>query len=304
MRMNDLTLPAEIQTMEDALRYITSMLVREQVHCEQGFSDPWDEALALLSAVVALPVEWFSPVMRAALTASEKKALATLLHQRVVDRVPMAYLTGHIVFAGLPLEVTPDVLIPRSPLAEWIEKGFSPWADIDTFSRVADIGTGSGALALAMAFHWELQVDAVDISKAALKVAKRNIKELGLEDWVHAIHGDALSALPKKARYDAILSNPPYVKREHYEALPPEYHAEPQVALVAADDGLAMIESLIRGAANHLQPHGLLVLEVGEAQDLLEARYPDAPWVWLDCERGGEGIVLIDAKSLEYFHER
>jgi ribosomal protein L3 glutamine methyltransferase len=223
-----------------------------------------------------------------------------LLRRRIDERLPAAYLTGQARFAGLPFQVNADVLVPRSPIAELLERGFEPWVEADAIGRVLDLCTGSGCIALAAAYYlpWA-EVDATDLSEKALKVAEQNRQILGLQDRVHLYQADLYDALPSHSRYDVIVSNPPYVSRAEYDSLPAEYHREPVLGLEAADEGLEIAVRILRQAAEFLIPGGIIIIEVGNSAEALERRYPDVPFLWLDFERGGEGVFMLTREQLE-----
>jgi ribosomal protein L3 glutamine methyltransferase len=220
--------------------------------------------------------------------------------RRVRDRRPLAYLLGEAWFAGLRFFVDDGVLIPRSPLAELIESGFAPWADLSRGGRVLDVGTGSGCLAVAAAYHCPgIVVDATDVSAAALAVAARNVERYGLSERVRLHEADLFPATPD--RYGVIMSNPPYVPDGVVATLPPEYAHEPVLALAGGATGLEPTERLMRAARQRLEPDGVLIVEVGAEAETLMTQHPRLPAVWLEFERGGEGVFVLTARQLEEY---
>jgi ribosomal protein L3 glutamine methyltransferase len=206
-------------------------------------------------------------------------------------------------FAGLNFFVDERVLIPRSPIAELLEDEFRPWVEESNVNSVLDLCTGSGCIAISAAFAFpQAQVDAVDINKDALEVAKINVKRFGLEENVHLIQSDLFKALSGK-RYDIIISNPPYVSKTEYDALPAEYNHEPKQALLCGDDGLGVIRTILSQSENLLTSNGILVVEAGFSQDKLETEFPGIPFTWLQFERGGEGVFLLTAEELREFKD-
>jgi len=288
----------ELASALDLVRWGASRFAEHGLVFGHGTDNALDEARALVLHALHLPPDTPEALLAARLTRAEREACVALLRRRIVERRPAPYLTGEAWFAGLRFVVDERVLVPRSPLAEWIERGFAPWLDPERVRRVLDLGTGSGALAVACACAFpDAEVDAVERSRAALEVAARNVREHGLAGRVHLIESDLYAALAGR-RYELIISNPPYVGAERMAALPPEYRHEPAAALAAGSDGLECLRRIIDGAPAHLAGDGVLVLEVGVAREALERAYPALEVVWLDLERGGENCCLIGAAAL------
>ncbi|MBK6451044.1 MAG: 50S ribosomal protein L3 N(5)-glutamine methyltransferase [Proteobacteria bacterium] len=221
-----------------------------------------------------------------------------LFAERLCRRVPVAYLMGRMWFAGLEFEVDPRVIVPRSPFAELIARGFAPWVDPARVLRVVDLGTGSGCIAIACALQFpQARVDAVDLSPAALEVAARNVQRHGAGARVRLHLGDAFEPLGD-AVYDLIVSNPPYVSDAEMAALPREYLHEPDMALRAGSDGLDVVRRILRDADTHLAPGGVLLVEVGDSEERLQQAYPGVPFLWLEFEHGGGGVFLLTKDDL------
>lgn len=287
------------ETIEGAIRRIAAQFGAAGLTFGHGTDNAIDDAAHLVLSVLRLPPEVPDAVLETVLNDAERAAIDALAGRRLRERLPTAYLTGVSWFCGLRFEVDERVLVPRSPIAELIEEGFEPWLRPDNPpERILDIGTGSGCIAVACALRFpHAEVDAVDVSPAALDVAGRNIAWHGVGDRVRAIRSDVYDALEGR-RYDLIVSNPPYVEEAEMEQLPPEYGHEPALGLVAGPSGLDVVIRILRGARAHLRSEGVLVVEVGNARDALERLYPRVPFVWLEFARGGEGVFQIAAEDL------
>ena len=289
------TVVEELVTLRDVLRWATSQFNAAELFYGHGNVDAFNDALQLILHSLHLPATEFPELFAdARLTLAEKQAIAVLIERRVVDRMPVPYLTHEAWFAGLPFYVDERVLIPRSPFAELIQDNFMPWlVEPESVSKILDLCTGGGCIAIACAEAFpDAQVDAVDLSADALDVANINIEKHGLSDQVHAIQSDLWAALEGK-RYDLIVSNPPYVGEDEMATLPAEYRHEPVSALEASDNGLALVEIILLRAAEFLSPEGLLFVEVGNSDYAVMEKWPNIEFVWLDFELGGHGVFML-----------
>ena len=274
-------------------------LKRAGVFFGHGTDNAWDEAAALVLHALRLPHTGDAALYRRRVGGAAQRTVQELLGRRVRERIPAAYLTGVTWFAGVRLAVDSRVLVPRSPIAELIERRFAPWIDAVRVRRVLDMGTGSGCIAIACAkFLPRARVDAVDISDAALEVAGENVRRHRLMRRVRLIRSDHFRALAG-ATYDIIVANPPYVGARELKGLPVEYRHEPRVALAAGTTGLDSVRIILREAAWHLRPAGLLVVEVGNTESAVRRAWPDLPFVWLEFARGGGGVFLLTREQLQ-----
>ncbi|MGD8955759.1 MAG: 50S ribosomal protein L3 N(5)-glutamine methyltransferase [Chromatiaceae bacterium] len=290
--------PNELISMRDWVRWGASCFSAAELSFGHGTQSALDDALALVLHALHLDHTLPADYLAARVTSAEAERIVQLFETRVEQRVPVAYLIGEARFAGLDFFVDENVLIPRSPIAELIEEGFAPWLEPDQVTSVLDLCCGSGCIGIACAYAFpQALVDVSDISPAALEVAARNIERHRLEDRVRALRADVYDGLDGE-RYDLIVSNPPYVSSAEMATLPAEYRHEPPLALAAGEDGMDIVTQILAGATDYLRPGGILVVEVGASADLLMARYPDVPFLWLDFERGGDGVFLLTAEQL------
>jgi ribosomal protein L3 glutamine methyltransferase len=291
--------PDGLITIQDFVRWGASRFNAAGLHFGHGTDNAIDEAVQLVLGAVSLDPGLPASFRDCRLTPAERVRVTDMIERRVVERTPAAYLTGRSWFAGLELVVTPEVLVPRSPIAELIEAGFEPWIDDESVRRVLDLCCGSGCIGVAVAVHLpDVDVDLVDISTAALDVARRNVARHGVEDRARVVASDLFDALSDE-RYDVIVSNPPYVSRSELESLPREYRNEPELGLLGGEDGLDVVVRILADAANHLTEDGVLIVEVGNAAAELERRLPGVPFTWLEFERGGEGVLLLTREQLD-----
>ena len=270
---------------------------RAGLYYGHGTDNALDEAAFLVLHALALPPDAGDALLDQPLSTDGRDAAERLIKTRLERRCPAAYLTQRMWFAGHEFYVDERVLVPRSPLAELIYAQFAPWVAAAKVQRILDIGTGSGCIALACALAFpEAQVDATDISPDALAVATINRARHGLESRVRLAEADLFPN--DGGPYDLIVSNPPYVPAARVDELPREYLEEPRMALVAGEEGFACVDGILARAAQHLTPHGVLVVEVGEIAEAVDARYAHLPLAWLEFEHGGEGVFMISRDDL------
>lgn len=287
----------ELYTVRDYLRYVSTTFSASPLYFGHGTDNVWDEAVQLVMRTLNLPLENNTLFLDARLTREERELIVRRMQRRVEERVPMAYLLGEAWFMGMPFHVDERVLVPRSPIGELIERGLQPWLGEAPVQRVLDLCTGSGCIGIGAATVFEdAEVDLADISTDALDVAASNIEFHGLRDRVRTVTADVFDGVGD--RYDVILSNPPYVDAEDLATMPDEYRHEPELGLAAGSDGLDIAHRIIAGAADHLNPGGLLIVEVGNSWVAFERAYPDLPFTWLEFENGGDGVFLIYGDEL------
>lgn len=288
--------PSRLQTLRDYIRWAVSRFHEHEVYFGHGTDNAWDEARLLVLGGLHLPWAMADAYLDCRLEEAECLHLNELLRRRIEERVPAAYLLGEAWFCGLPFIVDERVLVPRSPIAEYIERQFAPWLP-KTPARILDLCTGSGCIGIACAYEFpDAEVVLADLSYDALEVANLNIEQHELEGRVYTVQSDGFAGLPGQ-RFDLIVSNPPYVDLEDFASMPDEYQHEPELGLACGDDGLDLVRRMLAEAADHLTDDGLLVVEVGNSQVHVEALYPEVDFTWLEFQRGGHGVFLLAAQQ-------
>jgi len=290
--------PAEPRTVRDAVLHFERRFRLAKLYFGHGTDNARDEAAWLVTSVLAIPFAELDANAERVLTDAEYRTLRDVAEQRIATRKPLAYLLHEAWFAGHKFYVDERVIVPRSLLGEFLRERFRPWVDPARVRRVLDLCTGSGCIAIAAALEFpQARVDAADISAAALAVARRNVETFGLGERVQLLQSDLFAALAGR-RYDLILTNPPYVDAADMAALPPEYRHEPELALASGHHGLDAIVRILASAAEHLEPGGVLIAEVGNSHAALRKRFPKAPFTWLDSPSGDDSVFLLGRETL------
>ena len=293
-----LRLPEQDLTLRQLVEWGADELDAAGIYFGHGTGNALDEAAWLVAHVLELPPDYAGVDIERILSDTDKAAILALMERRISERKPLAYLINEAWFYGLPFYVDERVLVPRSPIAELISDGFQPWLGDKKVEHILEIGTGSGCIAIACAMAFpNARVDAADISTDALAVARVNQQRYELEGRLELVQSDLFSALQGR-RYDIIVSNPPYVDAEDMASLPEEFRHEPELGLAAGEAGLDLVIPMLAQASDHLNPGGLLVVEVGNSWQALQARFPEVPFTWLEFEHGGHGVFLLEAATL------
>lgn len=286
-------------TLRDWLRYSVSRFNEAGLFFGHGSGEAFDEAAYLILHTLHLPIDRLDPFLDARVLPQEARRLAEILTRRVKERLPAPYLTGEAWLQGYRFRVDERVIVPRSFIAPMILEHLQPWlAQPESVENALDLCTGSGCLAILLAEAFpDATVDAVDLSPDALEVAQLNVADYGLSDRVHLHLGDLFAPLGE-AKYDLIVSNPPYVNAESVSALPAEYRHEPALALGSGEDGLDATRVILAKAARHLNPGGLLVVEIGHNRAALEAAYPGLDFAWPRIEGGDDTVFVLTREQL------
>ena len=284
-------------TVLEAIERTSARLTEAGVCFGHGTTNAFDEAAWLVLWRLGCPLDDLDGVADRPLDAAQEAAIEDLVRERIASRRPAAYLTGEAWLQGVPFHVDERAIVPRSLIAEPLADGtLDAWLPREP-SRVLDLCTGNGSLAVLAAMAWpEASVDACDLSADALAVARSNVDRHGLSDRIALRQGDGLAAAA--GRYDLILCNPPYVSAASMAALPPEYRAEPALALAGGDDGMDFVRTLMSGVSRHLAEHGALVLEIGHERAHFDAAFPALDAVWLPTSAGDDQVLLLAAASL------
>lgn len=294
------------QTVRDLVRYAVSRFNEAKLAFGHGSDNAYDEAAYLVLHTLHLPLDTLEPFFDARLTPDEIAAVLAVIERRATERVPAAYLTKEAWMHGQRFYVDERVIVPRSFIGELLEDGLQPYvADPETVSAVLELCTGSGCLAILAAHAFpNAEIDAVDLSPEALEVAQINVADYGLEDQIHLLQGDLYAPLPPQRtedpaeRYDVILTNPPYVNAASMAALPPEYRHDPEMALAGGADGMDIVRRIVREAHRWLKDDGLLVVEIGNEREHVEAAFGGLELIWLPTSAGENGVFLIEAAQL------
>ncbi len=306
MHPNPVLSPHGPLTLEQAIRAAANAFEKAELNYGHGTDNALDEASWLLLHVLELPVDQ-APDYAQSVAESQRLQCNQMIHRRINERVPVAYLTGTAWFAGHEFLCDERALVPRSPLAEFINLDFfglfqSAGSVLATPpQRILDLCTGGGCIGISCALaQTDAQVVCSDLSPDALALAQANVEKHALQDRVRVLQSDLFENV--EGRFDLIVSNPPYVDDEDIASMPEEFHQEPMLGLAAGNDGLDLVRVIMKDAPKHLSPRGWLVVEVGNSQQAMEKAYPNLELIWLEFSQGGHGIFAVPAKSLLASH--
>lgn len=292
--------PDNFSTIRDLLRYAVTQFNGAKLFFGHGSTNAFDEAAYLILHTLKLPLDKLDPFLDARLLPAETADVLRIIERRTKDRVPAAYLTNEAWLGDYRFYVDERVIVPRSFIAELIPEQFAPWVDDpEAVTDILELCTGSGCLPIMLADAFpNAHVDAVDISTAALEVARRNVDEYELQDRITLTESDLYTKLPKK-KYDLIVTNPPYVNADSMGKLPEEYKREPQLALAGGKDGMDLVRKIVDGAAERLKKNGVLIVEIGNEREFAEAAFSDLELTWLSTSAGDDMVFMLTAEQLK-----
>lgn len=292
------------RSIRDWVLYTERRFMEAGLYFGHGTDNALDEAAWLVSAALGIESDRLDAQLASAPTPAQRAKILELIEARAMTRKPLAYLLNEAWFAGLRFYVDERVLVPRSLLGEFILDGFRPWIEPHHIRRALDLCTGSGCIAIALAQSFPYaQIEATDVSAAALEVARINIAAHHLEDRVVAVQSDLFATLDER-RYDLIVTNPPYVDAADMAGLPAEFRHEPALALVAGQHGLDLIVPILAQSGHRLNSGGVLVAEVGNSCQALQKTFPEVEFTWLSDSNGDESVFLLTAEQLTRHHTR
>lgn len=287
----------DLATILDMMRWTYSYFNASDLYYGHGHDNAWDEANQLVLNALSLPIDVPESLYQSRLSRIEKERIVELVIQRLGLRKPVAYLTHSAWFCGLEFYVDERVIVPRSPIGELIQQGFTGILRAEP-KRILDMCTGSGCIAIACAERFpHAEIDAVDLSFDALNVAEINIERHNKLHSVFPLQSDLFTNLPQD-RYDLIVTNPPYVDQEDLDDMPEEFHHEPELALGSGVDGLDITKRILAQAADFLSDNGVLVCEVGNSMVHLIEQFPSVPFNWLEFKNGGLGVFSLTREQL------
>ena len=287
------------RTVEELIDHGASRFKAARLAFGHGLASAGDEAAYLTAHALGLPPDELSDHLGRSAARNEVRKALRLFERRIEARKPAAYLARAAWLAGLRFHVNENVIVPRSYIAELLREDLAPWIAQPVKVRSAlDLCTGSGCLAILLAHSFpRARIDASDISGKALRVARRNVADYGLESRIDLVRSDLYRALAGK-RYDLIVSNPPYVTAAKMRRLPPEYRHEPPLALAGGRDGLDFVRVILSEAPEHLRPGGMLVVETGHSRHRVERAFPHTPFIWPETSGGDDCVFVITREEL------
>ena len=293
--------PIPQYTLKECIDEIAKHLKPTSLHFGHGSVNAESEALWIASNQLGINPADASDYLNQELSPTQRTAAIQIALKRIDTRKPLAYILGEAWLMGVPFFCNDQSIVPRSLIAELIVDGdLEPWLPAD--GKALDLCTGNGSLAILLALACpDIHVTACDISLPALALASRNLDRHALSNQIELLHGDLWDALPQandENRFDLIICNPPYVNSSSMSLLPPEYQAEPSIALAGGTDGMDIIRRILSGASEFLNDRGAILIEIGNEAEHFRKAFPQIPAIWMDVSAGDEQVVLIQAEDL------
>jgi ribosomal protein L3 glutamine methyltransferase len=288
-------------TLIDLITAQSARLKQAGVSFGHGTGNAFDEAAWLVLWALGMALDMLEAKANLVLTAEQQAAAEAIVTKRIEARLPAAYLTREAWLQNVPFYVDERTIVPRSFIAELLVDGegdgtLDAWLS-DRTHRVLDLCTGNGSLAVITAMAYpEVVVDAADVSADALAVARINIDKHALGERITLIESDLFAAV--RGPYDLIVCNPPYVNSQSMQTLPPEYRAEPALALAGGDDGMDLVRTILREAAKQMSAEAVLVLEIGNERAHFEHAFRRLEVAWLETSAGDDQVLLVTRDSL------
>ncbi|MGE0055032.1 MAG: 50S ribosomal protein L3 N(5)-glutamine methyltransferase [Hyphomicrobium sp.] len=290
----------DLVTLRDWLRWGVTAFEGANLVYGHGTDNAVDEVAFLILSALKLPIDDIGPWLDCRMTHAERRSLHDLLKARIATRKPAPYLIRSAWIAGHKFYVDERTIVPRSYIGELLvrDRLASLIEDSGVIASILELCTGSGCLAVLAAEAFpNAKLMAIDISTDALDVARINVADYALNDRIRLLQSDLYESVPQE-RFDLIIANPPYVTAQAVDAFPPEYRAEPELAHLGGVDGLDLVRRILGQAGEYLTDDGILVVEVGQAREALEADYPDLPFFWLDTQQSEGEVFALSARDL------
>jgi len=288
-------------SLRDILAYGEKLFIESNLFFGHGTTNAWDDAVYLSLFALGLPHDSSVSLLDSIPSEEERSRIFSLFDKRLETKIPSAYITKTAWFFDLPFFVDERVIIPRSPIANLIHQSFEPW--VTNPNTILDLCTGSGCIGISCAYVFKsANVVLSDISKGAIEVGEINIKNHDMAGRIKIIESDLFENLTN-SKFDLIVSNPPYVDKQDLLSMPPEYHYEPKISLMAGDDGLSFVLRILRDVRDFLTEKGVLIVEVGNSRSALESMFPSIPFFWFEFSEGDAGVFMLTRDDLDAYSE-
>ena len=288
-------------SLRDILAYGEKLFIESNLFFGHGTTNAWDDAVYLSLFALGLPHDSSVSLLDSIPSEEERSRIFSLFDKRLETKIPSAYITKTAWFFDLPFFVDERVIIPRSPIANLIHQSFEPW--VTNPNTILDLCTGSGCIGISCAYVFKsANVVLSDISKGAIEVGEINIKNHDMAGRIKILKSDLFENLTN-SKFDLIVSNPPYVDKQDLLSMPPEYHYEPKISLMAGDDGLSFVLRILRDVRDFLTEKGVLIVEVGNSRSALESMFPSIPFFWFEFSEGDAGVFMLTRDDLDAYSE-